>query len=442
MTHRRPRIGRVSLVVAVGILAQASLIGLASAQLAPPPPTPVPPNGSLSPFPQALDTPSDAALPPVLSAPSALLADLDTGQVLFSKDPDSRRADRELDEDHDRPARPRAEPAVGHRHRRARTPSIPEDDRPGISALGLEVGEQISVENLLYALLLQSANDAAVALADHVSGTEPRFVRDMNARAAALGMRRTRFRSPNGLDDRGYSTARDLMTLTRAAMAIPAFDTIVATQFHTIPGPDGVDRHIQNRNVMLWLYEGATGVKTGYTSQAGYCVVATAERDGRRLVAVVLGAPGDAFSDAATLLDHGFAAFTEHTFVTAGEPNGVVTLPGGSVPVEVGADLSALVPIAALADVREQVVVDPSARVPARAGGAGRPAEDHAARPHRRTRPVGGLVRAAAAADRRSPVVGTSRRDGGGCDRDGRGRGARLSRSVHPSFRGSPSSGC
>ena len=242
--------------------------------------------------------------------------------------------------------------------------SIPEDDRPGISALGLEVGEQISVENLLYALLLQSANDAAVALADHVSGSEPRFVRDMNARAAALGMRRTRFRSPNGLDDRGFSTARDLMTLTRAAMAIPAFDTIVATQFHTIPGPDGVDRHIQNRNVMLWLYEGATGVKTGYTSRAGYCVVATAERDGRRLVAVVLGAPGDAFSDAATLLDHGFAAFTEHTFVTAGEPNGVVTLPGGSVPVEVGADLSALVPIAALADVREQVVVDPSAAYP------------------------------------------------------------------------------
>ena len=103
---------------------------------------------------------------------------------------------------------------------------------------------------------------------------------------------------------------------------------IVATQFRTIPGPDGIDRHIQNRDVMLWLYEGATGVKTGYTSQAGYCVVATAERDGRRLVAVVLGSPGDAFSDAAALLDHGFAAFTEHTFVTAGEPHGVGDAPG------------------------------------------------------------------------------------------------------------------
>jgi serine-type D-Ala-D-Ala carboxypeptidase (penicillin-binding protein 5/6) len=363
VTRRRPRIGRLSLVVAVGILAQTSLIGLASAQLAPPPPTPVPPDGSLSPFPQALDTPSDAALPPVLSAPSALLADLDTGQVLFSKDPDDRRPIASLTKIMTgllvlERSQPSDVVTVSE------DASIPEDDRPGISALGLEVGEQISVEHLLYALLLQSANDAAVALADHVSGSEPRFVRDMNARAAAMGMRRTRFRSPNGLDDRGYSTARDLMTLTRAAMAIPAFDTIVGTQFHTIPGPDGTERHIQNRDVMLWLYEGATGVKTGYTSKSGYCVVATAERDGRRLVAVVLGAPGDAFSDAAALLDHGFAAFTEHTFVTAGEPNGVVTLPGGSVPVEVGADLSALVPIAALADVREEVVVDPSAAYP------------------------------------------------------------------------------
>jgi D-alanyl-D-alanine carboxypeptidase (penicillin-binding protein 5/6) len=363
VTHPRPRIGRVSLVVAVGILAQASLIGFASAQLAPPPPTPVPPDGSLSPFPRSLDTPSDAAVPPALSAPGALLADLDTGQVLYSKDPDSRRPIASLTKIMTgllvlERSQPSDIVTVGE------DASIPEDDRAGISALGLEVGEQISVEHLLYALLLQSANDAAVALADHVSGSVPRFVNAMNRRAAALGMRHTRFRSPNGLDDRGYSTARDLMTLTRAAMAIPAFDTIVATQFHTIPAPGGSKRHVQNRDVMLWLYEGATGVKTGYTSRAGYCVVATAERDGRRLVAVVLGAPGDAFSDAAALLDHGFAAFTEHTFVTAGEPNGVVTLPGGSVPVEVGADLSALVPIAALDDVREQVVVDPSAAYP------------------------------------------------------------------------------
>jgi D-alanyl-D-alanine carboxypeptidase (penicillin-binding protein 5/6) len=364
---RRRRTARVALVVALVVAAQAVLIGLASAQLSPPPPTPVPPDGSLSPFPQSLDTPADASRPPDLSAPSGILVDLDTGQVLFAKDADSQRPIASLtkimtgllvlEESNPADLVTVAPDAV-----------IPEDDRAGISALGLEVGEQITVEDLLFSLLLQSANDAAVALADHVSGSETQFVKDMNARAAALGMRRTRFRSPNGLDDRGFSTARDLMTLTRTAMAIPRFDDIVSTMFHTIPSPDGGAREIQNRDALLWLYAGATGVKTGYTSRAGYCMVATAERDGRRLIAVVLGAPGDAFSDAAALLDHGFAAFTDHRFVTVGDPHGVVTLPGGSVPVEVGADLSALVPVASLAAVRKQVVVDPSAAYPPASG--------------------------------------------------------------------------
>ena len=106
-----------------------------------------------------------------------------------------------------------------------------------------------------------------MALADHVSGLRARFVRDDERPRRLDGhARHTVPFSPNGLDDRGYSTARDLMRLTRAAMAIPGVRTIVGTKFHTIPGPDGTERHIQNRNVMLWLYEGAIGVKTGYTS--------------------------------------------------------------------------------------------------------------------------------------------------------------------------------
>ena len=362
MRPRRPRTARVALIVALVVAAQSALVGLASAQQAPPP-TPVPPDGSLSPFPQSLDTPADASLPPGLSAPVAILADLDTGQVLFSKAADVRRpiasltkimtALLVLEQSHPTDVVTVTPDAV-----------ISEADRQGISALGLEVGEQITVEDLLYALLLQSANDAAVALADHVAGSEARFVKEMNTRAAALGLRRTRFRSANGLDDRGYSTAMDLMTLTRTAMSLPRFDDIVATMFHSIPAPGGGTREIQNRNALLWLYAGATGVKTGYTARAGYCVVATAERGGRRLVSVVLGAPGDAFSDAAALLDFGFTAFTDHRFVTTGDPAGIVSLPGGSVAVDVGGDLTALVPIASLDAVRQQIVVDPSAAYP------------------------------------------------------------------------------
>jgi D-alanyl-D-alanine carboxypeptidase (penicillin-binding protein 5/6) len=361
--HGRPRPARLAIVVAIVVVAQLLLIGLAAAQLAPPP-TPVPPAGSLSPFPQSLETPADAFQPPQLSAPSAILADLDTGQVLFAKDAEAQRPVASLTKIMTgllvlEETEPGDVVTVGP------DAVIPVADRPGISALGLEDGERVDVEDLLYALLLQSANDAAVALADHVSGSEARFVRDMNARAAALGMRGTRFRSPNGLDDRGYSTARDMMALTRAAMDLPGFEDIVSTRFHTIAAPDGgAPRHVQNRDALLWLYAGATGVKTGYTSRAGYCVAATAERDGRRLVTVVLGAPRDAFSDAAALLDHGFAAFTDHRFVATGDPGGVVALPGGSVPVEVGADLSALVPIASLDAVRRRVIVDPSAAYP------------------------------------------------------------------------------
>lgn len=362
--HGRARVGRTTLVVSLAVAVTVALSGWAGAQLAGgPPPTPVPPDGSLSPFPQVLHTPAESLLTPELSAASAILVDQDTGQVLLVEDPDAERAIASLTKimtgllvlertDLNEVATVTAD-AV-----------IEESDRPGISALGLREGEQISVRDLLYALLLQSANDAAVALADHVDGSVGRFVKRMNARAVRLGMHHTRFYSPNGLDDRGYSTARDLAVLTRAAMATAGFSPVAGTRFHTIPGPDGTDREIQNRDALLWLYQGATGVKTGFTSRAGYCVVATAERDGRRLVAVVLGAPNDAFSDAAALLDHGFSAFTRHTFVRAGDPAGVVTLAGGSVAVEAGGDLEALVPTAAVDAARLQIIVRAGAAYP------------------------------------------------------------------------------
>jgi D-alanyl-D-alanine carboxypeptidase (penicillin-binding protein 5/6) len=233
----------------------------------------------------------------------------------------------------------------------------------GVSELGLREGEQIEVGELLYALLLQSANDAAVALAEHVSGSVEAFVGDMNARAARLGLRGTRFFSPNGLDDRGYSTASDLVTLTRAAYRYPRFARIVATQVHEVPAPEGeAGRIVQNRNVLLWLYPGAVGVKTGFTTQAGSCIVAVAERAGLRLVAVVLGGRDEVFSDAAILLNHGFAAFERREVISDGEPLGAVTLDGREIPVASGGSLVALVPVDA--PVRQRVLPDPTTAFP------------------------------------------------------------------------------
>ena len=155
------------------------------------------------------------------------------------------------------------------------------------------------------------------------------------------------------------------MILTIAAFREdPKFGTIVAARFQDVPSPGGRPRHIQNRNVLLWLYPGATGVKTGYTAAAGFCVVATAERDGRRLVAVVLGTPGEPFSEAASLLNYGFGGFTMRRFVLDGQDEGTVAIRGGRVPVAAARDLEALVPVTALHQIRRTVVVDTSAAFP------------------------------------------------------------------------------
>jgi serine-type D-Ala-D-Ala carboxypeptidase (penicillin-binding protein 5/6) len=329
----------------------------------PPPPTPVPiPGGgsSPSPFPSTLHTPAPRSLdPPEIGAASAVLTDLDTGQVLFALDATERRPIASL-------TKIMTAFLVMTRTAPADVVTVSDDAASGrvvgISGLGLEAGERIKVGQLLYALLLQSANDAAVALAEDVSGTSDAFVAAMNRTADRLGMAHTHFTSPNGLDDAGYSTARDLARITRAAYEVPGFADIVATRFHSIPAPQGEPRIVQNRNALLWLYPGALGVKTGFTSAAGYCVVATAQRGDERLLAVVLGEPGEPFSDAAALLNYGFADFDRRSLVTAGEDLAMVSIDGRAVQVASGATLDGLVPVDAR--VHRDLAVDPSVRFP------------------------------------------------------------------------------
>jgi D-alanyl-D-alanine carboxypeptidase (penicillin-binding protein 5/6) len=357
----------VALSLAVGAAVPVALLGTASAQRAGPPPTPVPPNGSPSPFPQALATPSDAVAVPSIDPPAAILADLDDGQVMFAKGPEVRRPIASLT---------KVMTALIVLRRRelddvvvvAPEAVFDDDDYGASSTLGLRGGERRTVRELLDALVLGSANDAAVALAIEVAGSERSFVELMNERARALGMRHTRFFSPHGLDDRGRSTARDLLVLTRAAYSTEGFGQIASAKFRTIPAPLGEPRRIQNRNALLWLYRGAVGVKTGFTVGAGTCLIAVAERDGRRLVAIVLGDRNEAFSEAATLLDHGFEGFREETFVRAGESIGTVAIRGGAVPVEAARAITALVPTAELDRVRDRISVAPTAVYPPATG--------------------------------------------------------------------------
>ena len=218
---------------------------------------------------------------------------------------------------------------------------------PGTS-IYLSQGETLTLEQMLYGLMLASGNDAAVAIAEHIGGSVEDFCRMMTARAAELGCQNTVFLTPHGLPQEGhYTTAYDLALIAREAMTHEVFRTIVSTQRAKIPweGRD-YDRVLNNKNKLLSTYEGATGIKTGYTKAAGRCLVFGAERDGMSIIGVVLNCY-DWFDEAARLMDVAFADYESITLMTSGEC--IRTLPvtvsdGATVGALLTGDLTAVVP--------------------------------------------------------------------------------------------------
>lgn len=172
------------------------------------------------------------------------------------------------------------------------------------SSMYLKEGEELSLETLLYGLLLCSGNDAAVAIAEYVGGSTEGFVRRMNETAMELGMENSSFANPNGLDDeKHYSTAYDMALLARAAMGNETLVRIASTRTVTIGG-----RTMTNHNKLLQLVDGCLGLKTGYTRAAGRTLVSCAERNGQRLIAVTLQ-DGNDWADHQSLYDYGFSAY-------------------------------------------------------------------------------------------------------------------------------------
>lgn len=190
---------------------------------------------------------------------------------------------------------------------------------PGTS-IYLSLGERITLRDLLYGLMLASGNDAAVAIAEHIGGDVATFCAMMTQRAAELGCTDTAFQTPHGLPCAGhYTTAHDLALIAREAMGHPLFREIVSTQRASIPWEGrSYDRVLNNKNKLLSTYEGATGIKTGYTKAAGRCLVFGAAREGMEVIGVVLNC-GDWFGEAARLMDAGFAKYELFTALDAGE---------------------------------------------------------------------------------------------------------------------------
>jgi D-alanyl-D-alanine carboxypeptidase (penicillin-binding protein 5/6) len=241
--------------------------------------------------------------PPALKARAAILIDLDTHSTLYEVDAHGRHAPASLT----KLVTALVALDVMQFDQVVTVPAsinqLPWDS----TRMGLQVGERLTVRELLYGLFLNSGNDAAITLSE---AAMPRaaFVARMNAKAAALGMRDTHFVNPIGLDDPGHVTsAADLAT---AAMELearyPEVAAMAAVPALTLPAmPTHHAYSLYNLNQLIRTYPGATGLKTGWTGQAGGCLIATATRGGRHLLAVVMGSPR-VFQEAASLLDYGF----------------------------------------------------------------------------------------------------------------------------------------
>ncbi|MCL2854489.1 MAG: D-alanyl-D-alanine carboxypeptidase [Defluviitaleaceae bacterium] len=219
----------------------------------------------------------------------------------------------------------------------------------------LEAGEQIKLEDLLYALMLQSSNDAAVAIAEHISGTVEDFCSQMTAKAYKMGAVHTIFETASGLDKGEHqSTAADLALITRYALENPDFVSLIATPAHTATS-NRKTYAITNKNRLLNEYSGAMGVKTGYTNKAGHCFVGAAERDGMQLISVVLASgwgnrgKEQKWVDTKRLLNYGFDNFEMEEIVAEGDAAGVMEITrtrtpqiplyyGGSITIPVRID--------------------------------------------------------------------------------------------------------
>ncbi|CAA0108694.1 D-alanyl-D-alanine carboxypeptidase DacC [BD1-7 clade bacterium] len=271
-------------------------------------------------LPAAVAAPALIPAPPAIAAKGYLLMDANSGTVLVEKNADERLepasltkmmtsyvADYEL-----------AQGNIALDDITTVSKNAWAKNFPGSSLMFLEVGKKVSVENLLKGVIISSGNDATVALAEHIAGSTSAFTDIMNQHAELLGMFDTQFRNPHGLPKEGhYTTARDMATLGRAIIRdFPAQYGYYSQKSYTFNGIKQL-----NRNKLLWRDDSVDGLKTGHTSRAGYCLVASAKKDDMRLIAVVMGAKSEESRarEAQKLLSYGFRYYKTLKLYDEGE---------------------------------------------------------------------------------------------------------------------------
>lgn len=276
-----------------------------------------------------MDAPPPAA--PVLSAlpqidaPSAVLMDLDTGRVLFAKNPNSRLSNASTTKIMT------AILLIEHCKLTDKIKASKNASETPYTSLHLKPGETITAKDLLTGMLVRSANDAAVAVAEHIAKSTGKFADMMNLKARRIGCTNTHFVTPNGLyDPNHYTSAYDLCLMARYAMRYPIFNEVVKTKKYFLESRtmNREDLAVFAHSRFLRDYPGADGVKSGYTKQAGKCYVGSATRNGWRLVSAVLGS-ANASNDTAALMDYGFASFRPVSVLAANQKCADAPVRGG-----------------------------------------------------------------------------------------------------------------
>lgn len=289
---------------------------------------------------------NDSSFEKNINAPSAILIEQTTGQVLFEKDADKKMNIASVTKTMTMLLITEALDSGKIGYSDMVTVSEYAASMGG-SQIFLEVGEQMSVDDLLKAIAVSSGNDAAVAMAEYISGSEEAFVEQMNRRAYEIGAKNTHFINCNGLDetDEHYSTARDIAIISAELLRHSDIEKYLTIWMDSLRnGSFG----LSNTNKLIRFYNGANGIKTGHTDIAKYCLSASAKRDNLQLIAVVLGSPNssDRFNSASKLLDYGFAnyAMADNSSYTVKIPK--IAVEGGvsdSIEAEIGGGLNAVV---------------------------------------------------------------------------------------------------
>lgn len=322
----------------------------------------------------AAAAPLEEDVPLELTSPAVILAEAETGTVIFEKNADERREVASITklmtallvfealEDNDI----------------ALTDQVTVSDRAaamqGSQAL-LDADTAYSLEDLLRTMIMASANDSAVALAEYLAGTEENFVQRMNQRAQALGMNDTHYVNCTGYPQDGqYTTARDVMTLSCEISRHPAYHTYASVWVDTLEHPSGRTTDLTNTNRLVRFYEGCDGFKTGSTDAAKFCVSATAQKNGMRLIAVVLGCEYSQtrFDEARSMLEYGFANYQRTTIARKGDALGeALKINRGSaesVELLLGSGLSMLLRNGQASQLKMELVIPESVDAPVEAG--------------------------------------------------------------------------